>query len=200
MSEKKGIAAGDRIVGCLCFEKPGPQNTRRTLEWAAQRAGELGISHVVVASASGETGLLAAEIFPAAHVVVVTHSTGFMKPNFQELGPENRTKLERAGVRILTCQHAFGGVGRSVRKKLGTYELDEIIAYALRRFGEGAKVAVEVTLMAADAGLIPAGKPCVAVGGTNRGADTALVLVAANAQDFLDLKVQEILAKPYLAD
>jgi len=200
MSEKKEIAAGDRIVGCLCFEKPGPQNTRRTLEWAAQRAGELGISHVVVASASGETGLLAANLFPAANLVVVTHSTGFMKPNLQELGPENRLKLEKAGVRILTCQHSFGGVGRSVRKKLGTYELEEIIAYTLRRFGEGAKVAVEVSLMAADAGLIPTGKPCVAVGGTSRGADTALVLLAANAQNFLDLRIQEILAKPYLAD
>ena len=43
-------------------------------------------------------------------------------------------------------------MGRAVRKKLGTYELEEIIAYTLRVFGQGAKVAVEIALMAADAG------------------------------------------------
>jgi hypothetical protein len=89
-------------------------------------------------------------------------------------------------------------VGRAVRKKLGTYELEEIIAYTLRVFGEGTKVAVEIALMAADAGLVSTQEPCISVGGTSRGADTAILLRPAHAQNFFDLRVMEILAKPRL--
>jgi hypothetical protein len=133
-------------------------------------------------------------------VVVVTHSTGFKEPNYQELTEENRAAIEAAGGKILTCQHAFGGVGRAVRKKLGTYELEEIIAYTLRLFGEGMKVAMEITLMAADAGLVRTDEPVIAIAGTGRGADTAVVLKPANAQAFFDLQVLEILCKPRLSN
>jgi hypothetical protein len=186
------------MVPCVYFARPGPQNTRRTLEVAARRAEELNIRHIVVASSSGKTGVLAAEFFQNRNLVVVTHSTGFLKPDYQELKPALRKKIEALGARILTCQHAFGGISRAVRKKLATYELDEIIAYTLRTFGEGAKVAVEISLMAADAGLIPTGELCIAIGGTSWGVDTALLLRPANAQTFFDLKVLELLAKPRL--
>lgn len=184
------------LVPCLCFNSPGPQNTLRTLLVAAARAEELGIGQVVVASSSGMTGAQAAAVFSGKNLVVVTHSAGFLRPDFQELKPALRRKIEALGGKILTCQHAFGGVNRSVRKKLATYELDEIIAFTLRTFGEGAKVAVEVSLMAADAGLISVRKPCIAIGGSSRGADTALLVQPANAQTFFDLRVLEVLAKP----
>lgn len=195
MSEKK-LSPSDLIVPCLYFAKPGPQNTRRTLEIAAARAEDLAVRNIVVASSSGKTGLLAAQHIPGKNLVVVTHSTGFMKPDFQELNPALRRKIEALGGKILTCQHAFGGVNRAVRKKLATYELDEIIAYTLRTFGEGAKVAIEISLMAADAGLVSAVEPCISIGGSGSGADTALLLRPANAQTFFDLRVFEILAKP----
>jgi hypothetical protein len=67
----------------------------------------------------------------------------------------------------------------------------------LRQFGgEGLKVAVEVAVMAADAGLIPTDREVIAVGGTGRGADTAIVLKAAHMNNFFDLEVREIIAKP----
>ncbi len=193
---------GDRdlLVPCLYFDKAGPRNTRRTLEIAARRAGELDIRNIVVASSSGKTGAQAAAVFAGENLIVVTHSTGFLRPDHQELKPAWRRKIEALGGKVLTCQHAFGGVNRAVRKKLQTYELDEIIAYTLRTFGEGAKVAVEVSIMAADAGLISVQEPCIAVGGSSWGADTALLLRPANAQTFFDLKVLEVLAKPRLCD
>lgn len=185
-------------VNTVYFRETGPQNTDRTLEVARKRAEELGIRTVLVATTRGMTAMKAIEVFRGYDIVVVTHSTGFSADNVQELTDENRTAIEAAGTRVLTAQHAFGGVNRGVRRKLGTYELDEIIAYTLRIFGQGTKVCAEIALMAADAGLVRTGEPCVAIGGTGRGADTAVVLVPANAQNFFDLRVMEVLAKPRL--
>lgn len=186
-------------VPCVYFKHAGESNTRRTLEIAAERANALGIQNIIVASTSGETGLLATELFPQKKVVVVSHSTGFVKPDYQQLPSDIRKKIETRGARVLTCQHAFGGVNRAVRKKLGTYELDEIIAFTLRLFGQGLKVAVEISLMAADAGFIPIPEPCISVGGTSRGADTAVLLKPAHTQDFFDLRIMEFLTKPHLS-
>jgi uncharacterized protein len=195
---KKIPPVPERSFLCVTFAKPGPQNTGRTLEIAARRAAELNVRHIVVATTSGRTGLLAAGIFRAKNLVVVTHSAGFQEPDSQEIKPVLRRRLEKMGVKVLTCQHAFGGVGRAVRKKLATYELDEIIAFTLRTFGQGAKVAIEISLMAADAGLIPTREPCIAIGGSNSGADTAVLLRPTNAQTFFDLRIIEIIAKPRL--
>ena len=188
------------------FEKQGKENTERTLELAKRRAEELGIKTILVASTRGETGVKACETFRGYDVVVVTHSTGFKEPNHQELTGENRAAIEAAGGKVLTCQHALGGVGRAVRKKLRTYQLEEFIAYTLRIFGEGMKVVVEIALMAADAGLARTDEAAsshvrsgvIAIAGTGRGADTAVVLKPANAQAFFDLRVLEILCKPRL--
>jgi hypothetical protein len=187
------------MVQGVYFEKQGRGNTERTLQIAKTRAEELGIRTILVATTGGATGVRAAEEFRGFNVVVVTHSTGLREPNYQELTEENRQAIEAAGARILTCQHAFGGVGRAVRKKLGTYEVDEIMAYTLRIFGEGMKVACEIALMAADAGLVRTDELVIAIAGTGRGADTAVVLRPANAQTFFDMRIMEILCKPRFA-
>jgi hypothetical protein len=186
----------DQTVPCTYFEEAGSHNSEKTLSLASERAEALGIEHIVVASTSGETGALAAETLGEHHVVVVTHSTGFKNPNQQQLETEYRQRIEAANADILTCQHALGGVGRAVRRKLSTYQLEEIMAFTLRNFCQGVKVVCEITIMAADAGLIPAGEEIISVAGTGRGADTAAVMLSANAQDFFDLRVLEILCKP----
>jgi len=38
----------------------------------------------------------------------------------------------------------------------------------------------------------------ISIGGSGHGADTALVLQPANVQDFFDVKVREIICKPWL--
>ncbi|MGC9400337.1 MAG: pyruvate kinase alpha/beta domain-containing protein [Anaerolineae bacterium] len=179
------------------FEHPGKANTDTALRLAHQRARTLGIDTLLIATTTGYTAVRATEILSDdVEIVAVTHSTGFHKPDMQELKAERQAALEAAGVRILTCQHAFGGVGRAVRKQLGTYQTEEIIAYTLRRFGEGMKVVAEIALMAADAGLVSVQAPLVAVAGTGRGADTAVVLQPTNAQTFFDLQFMEIICMP----
>ena len=187
-------------TSCTYFGNPGKDNTDQVFQIAKARAEQLGISSVVVATTRGETGRRAAELFSGFNLVLVTHSTGFKKPNQQELSEENRTAIEDLGGRVLTCQHAFGGVGRAVRKKLGTYEVEEIVAYTLRTFGQGMKVVCEIAIMAADAGLIRVDEPTISIAGTGRGADTAVVLKPANAQDFFDMRIMEVLCKPGFHD
>jgi hypothetical protein len=55
---------------------------------------------------------------------------------------------------------------------------------------------VEISIMAADAGLIPTNKEIIAVGGSGGGADSAIVLKAAHMNNFFDLEIREIIAKP----
>jgi len=178
------------------FPEAGSANTERTLEVAKKRAEQLGIKTIVIASTSGETGLKALKLFTDYKIVVVTHATGFPAPDAQELTPQNRAKILEKGGLILTATHAFGGVGRAVRRRFHTYQVDEIIAQTLRVFGQGAKVACEIALMAADAGLIRTDEEVVSIGGTASGADTALVIKPAHTHDFFELKVREVLCKP----
>jgi len=188
----------EKTFNTVYFAAPGPENTDRTLQLARQRAEELGIRSILVPSTRGETGAKAAAWFAGYNVVVVTHSTGFRGPDTQELTEENRRAILAAGAHILTCTHAFGGVGRAVRRRLNTYQTEEIIAHTLRIFGEGMKVACEITLMAADAGLVRTDEEAIAMGGTGRGVDTAVVLQPAHAQDFFALRIKEIICKPRL--
>jgi hypothetical protein len=183
-------------VESVYFLEPGSENTEETLKIAKRRAEELGVKTVVVASTSGETGLKALKIFANYRVVVVTHSTGFQAPDNQELTSQNRTQILEESGTILTATHAFGGVGRAVRRRFNTYQVDEIIAQSLRVFGQGTKVACEIVLMAADAGLIRTDEEIISIGGTASGADTALVVKPAHTHDFFQLKVKEVLCKP----
>jgi hypothetical protein len=77
------------------------------------------------------------------------------------------------------------------------YVLGEIIADTLRIFGQGMKVVCEISMMAADSGLVHTDEDVIAIAGSSRGADTAVVLKPVNTHNFFDLKIREILCKPH---
>lgn len=188
----------DTIRKTVYFEKPGPENTEETLKLAKTRADELGIRNIVVASSTGKTGAKASKLFKDYNLIIVSHVTGFRKPDFQEFLPENRNIIENSGAKTLTTAHAFGTLGRAVKNKFGTIQVDEIVSNVLRIFGQGVKVCCEISCMAADAGLIRTCEEAVAVGGTGSGADTAVVLLPTNTHSFFDLRVKELVCKPRL--
>jgi hypothetical protein len=184
-------------VLCRYFKKPGFQNTAAVMEIVSRRAAALGVKKILVATNSGQTAREALDVLGQDFkITAVTHVTGFKEPNHQELSDEARRELEAKGITVLTCQHAFGGVGRGVRNKLSTYQVEEIIAFAFRTAGQGVKVAVELALMAADAGLVRTDENVISIGGTGRGADTALLLQPANSFRLFDIKIKEVICKP----
>jgi hypothetical protein len=178
------------------FPQPGSQNTDEVLRLAKLRAKELGIKSILVASTTGDTAVKAMETFKGARVVVVSHFTGMREPNIQEFTEGNKQKVISAGGVVLTTTHVFSGLSRAMRKKFKMYLFEEAVANTLRLFGQGMKVVCEIALMAADAGLVRTDEDIIAIGGTSRGADTAVVLRPVNSEDFFDLKVKEILCKP----
>lgn len=178
------------------FERPGQENAGEVLRIAGQRAKELGIKKVVVASTRGETAVQAVEALQGFQVIIVSHSQGFREANANTFTEENRKLVEGKGGVIYTGTHLFAGVSRAIRNKYDTYVGGELFASVLRLLGEGMKVVCEISIMAADAGLVRTDEEIIAIGGTGRGADTAVVLTPVNSQNFFDLRVKEILCKP----
>jgi uncharacterized protein len=183
------------------FDKAGPQNTDDTIRLAVKRAKELGIRHVVVASVSGETGVKTARAFKGAgvKVIVVGHHVGFSQPGVREMDERYIKELTDLGATIVEQTHALSGVERSITKRLGGASRVESIAEALRALiSVGAKVCVEISIMAADGGHVPVdGKiEIIAMGGTWPGVDTACVILPAHANNFFDMQVREFIAIP----
>jgi hypothetical protein len=178
------------------FETPGKQNTESVLELVKDYAQAEGTRDIIVASTTGETVVEVFSLFRGFNVVVVSHHVGFQEPGVWELKEENRRKILKNGAKILTAPHALSGVERAIRKKFATIMPLKLVAHTLRLFGEGNKVCVEITIMAADAGLIPVDREVIAIGGTGRGADTALVMKPATTSRFFNPEIREIIAKP----
>jgi len=178
------------------FENPGRENTEEVLRIVRQRAKELGIKTIVVASTVGDTAVKATEV-SGFKIIAVSHLAGFRAPNSQEFTEENRKIVESRGGIVFTTTHLFSGLSAAMRKKFNTYIIGDIVANTLRIFGEGMKVVCEIAVMAADGGLVRTDEDIIAIGGTGRGADTAVVLRPVNSNDFFDLKVKEILCKPH---
>jgi len=127
----------------------------------------------------------------------VAQVDGFRPVNPME---ENHLKtLRESGLKVLFATHVLSGAERGISKKFGGVYPVEIIANTLRMLGQGTKVCVEVGTMALDGRLIPKNEQIIAVGGTGKGADTAVVMVPAHAAEIMDTKIDEIICKPKLS-
>jgi len=180
------------------FERAGEVNTEQTVKLAAQRCEELGIKHVVVATSTGETAIKVAEGFKDQDVkiIAVTLHAGVWE-KYVPPDPDKVKTAEGMGVTFLTCTHALmGNVGTGIMQKFGGINWTDLIAHTYYTFSQGTKVAVEIAVMAADAGLIPVDQELVSIAGTDTGADTALIIRPAYCTDFFSLRVRELIAKP----
>lgn len=182
------------------FDKPGKLNTEKTLDLAIQKGRELGISHYIVSSNTGETALELANKLAGTDVNIacITHHVGYKEPGYDEMSKDMRKQLSDLGVNLLTTTHLFANVERAITNEFGGLYPGGIISATLRCFGQGVKVAFEISTMALDSGLIPHGQQVISIGGTGRGADTAVVISPAHAKDFFKTELHEIICKPGL--
>lgn len=185
----------------LYFEAPGKENTEDTIKVVKKTAIETGIQHVVVASGTGSTGVKVSEALRDAgiKVVVVTEHAGQFKFGTSEpliFSEASKKKLKALGVEIVTCTHAFSGPISSHP----SFDANSVIRDTLTRFCQGMKVAVEIVMMAADAGAILVDEEVIAVAGTLEGADTAIIVRPCHAKNFFDkehgIEIRQILCMP----
>jgi uncharacterized protein len=180
------------------FDSRGPANTEATLLAALGRARELSVRTVLVATSHGGTALKAAELFTGSGIRLVAVS---LAATFTEQGwtmsAQERARVEAAGVTVLTTLHALAdGIPEAF---FGPATPGTIVAETLRCFSQGTKVAVEISLMAVEAGVVQAGEEIIAVAGSSDGADTAVVLRPSAARAVKDLRICELICKPRLA-
>ena len=172
------------------FEEPGIENTEATLELVAERAKARGIKKIVLASTRGETARMAARLWADSgiKIVVVPHQYGFMAGQrftaelVQEL--ENQGHTVHFGTMLFHTENLYG------------MDTPRIMANLLRTFCQGMKVCVEIIFMATDSGDLEVGEEVIAVTGTGRGADTAVVAIAAPSTRLPELHITEIICKP----
>lgn len=178
----------------MYFSTEGKGNTEKVVELAVKAAKENNIKHIVIASNTGATARLFLE--SGLDLTCVTHAYGFGLPGTNEMEAATREELTAKGMKVHTSTHVLSGAERALSSKFGGINPAEIMASSLRMLGQGVKVCVEISVMALDAGLIPFGESVIAVGGTGRGADTAVIIKPAHAKDILSTRVQEIICKP----
>ena len=180
------------------FDQPGPINTERCVDICAKTISE-DLNDLVVASTSGDVGVQFCRALndrSGINLVVATHSAGFKEKGVLELTPENRKEIESLGGKILTTTILTHSLETALASQHSGAYPTIIVAQTLRRLGQGTKVCCEIVMEATDAGLIPEGKDVLAVGGTAHGADTVCIIRSSASKRFLQLHLQEILAKP----
>ena len=178
------------------FEKAGIDNTDNLIEVVKERQEELDIKTILVASNTGNTALKVSDELNNVNIVSITHHAGFREKGKLETDPNVAKQLEERGIIIYAGSHALSGVGRGISNKFGGVTPVEIIAQTLRMFSQGIKVCVEISIMAADAGLVPVDEEIIVIGGTANGADTAVILKPVNMSAIFDLRINEIIAMP----
>ncbi len=194
------------------FKNPGKENTNETLKIALAAAEDRGIDTIIVSSSTGYTAEQAVKLYKGSGVklVIVTHATGYRDRGIQIMPEETRTMLRSAGVEVVTCTDVLTGavsvgICRQHPEKSESLETrlpwimpppNVIVANTLRMFSQGVKVCAEVAMMAVDCNVVPSGKLVICVAGSHAGADTAMVLEAAESSRIRDIKLHEIICKP----
>ena len=166
----------------IYFEKTGSANTVELAGIVANRVEEGDIDAIAVATGTGGTALAIVEAVPkGTRVYAVNFQSASKKPD-----AEIRAKAEARGAVFMPTE--------PVAKYLKDVEGHS--PDSLRRLGQGMKVSCEVVMQATEVGHLKKGERVIGIGGTSRGADVAIVALAAGPAALSDLWVSEVLAKP----
>ena len=173
------------------FEDARAENTDTVFELVQERLNAGGINKVVLASTMGATARKAMDFFQGSGVklVVVPHQYDFIR----EVNPfpqELVKTLRESGHEVHFGTMLFH------TENLYESNVPTLMANLLRCFSQGVKVCFEMVMMTTVAGLLTKSEKVIAIAGTGRGADTALVMQASSSRNMKKLRVNEILCKP----
>lgn len=173
------------------FEDIKADNTDNTFKMVEERLKAMAVKKIVLASTTGVTAIKALEYFREQDVqlIVVPHQYDFKRKQ-NPFPPELVKTLRDSGHEV-----HFGTMLFHTGDLYGS-TVPTVMATLLRCFSQGVKVCFEIVLMVTDAGLLNSGEQVIAIAGTGRGSDTALIMQAASSQHLNKLRVNEIICKP----
>lgn len=177
------------------------ENAKKVVEIVAEYIKSNPIKHIIVASSWGKTAVLLTkaieQFLDKVNLVVVKLSKGCEELLNIQFKEENRKFLEEKGIPILTCTHSLScTTPYAIMKKYSGVESTELISEVLRLFSQGTNTCVEISLMAADADLVPSGEQALVIAGTNGWADTIMLIKVSTTPYFFRTRILKILAKP----
>jgi len=187
------------------FDESGEENTRWVIEAVSQRLEVGGIRQVIIASTSGETAVAFARRLKGKAELICVSEAPYRREWGEEwpcLKQEFRQELESLGVNIMEkVPYVFhSSVVEAARWP--NISPEQLVKETLYSFGQGMKVAVDVALTAVSCGYVAPYQDVIGVGGSGKGADTAIILRATYPASLFDkdpakrLEIKEIIAMP----
>jgi hypothetical protein len=186
------------------FQEPGEQNTDFVIEAVKKYIEKNGRKDIVVASTSGKTALKFANAIRNTRIICVSESAYRKEWGYEYpcMDLKIKEELEKMGVIVIdrTPYILHGNIYELSNYNFPTPET--IFKDTLYAFGQGMKVAVEVAIIAVEHGILEPFKDVIGVGGSGRGADTAIVLRSTYSGTVFSkdkekrLEIREIIAMP----
>lgn len=187
------------------FDEPGEENTQWVIEAVSQRLEVGGTRKVIVASTSGKTAVEFARSLKGKAALICVSEAPYRREWSEEwpcLKQEFGQELEKLGVTIIDkAPYVFHSSVLEAARWPDAFA-ERVVKETLYSFGQGMKVAVEVTLIAVSCGYVTPYEDIIGVGGSSKGADTAIVLRATYPASLFDkdpakrLEIREIIAMP----
>ncbi len=189
------------------FDNFGEENTQKVCERVIMRLKKGDIKKVAIASTSGKTALIFAKSILSSlnDIKIFCVSDPPWAKGYPFISQGNRQELEKIKVEIVdyapyVC-HTY-----SERVSENVYGLPDLMGIVFDVFrmvgGNGLKVAIEIGFMLTNCGKVNPGEHIISVGGTEKGADTAIVMKTAFSVDIFSkipdkrMEVIEILCMP----
>ena len=187
------------------FDLPGEQNTDDVIDAVKKRILDTGIKRVVVASTRGKTAVKLAEQLGKDVTIIAVSEPQYIKEwgtDWPIVDPVYRKRLRELNVVMLdNAPYVFhSSVLENSKWSQTTPEI--LMKETFYTLGQGFKVAVEVVLTAVACGVLEPYQDVIGIGGTSRGADTALVLRATYPAMIFSkdaakrLEIREVIALP----
>jgi len=187
------------------FNEPGELNTDDVIEAVKARLSFKDIDSVVVASTSGKTAIKFAEALGGQSRIISVSEPQYIREwgmQWPIIDPSYKKRLEELDVMVLDKAPYVFHSSVLENSKLPQWSPEILMREILYTLGQGFKVAVEVVLIAVACGVLEPYRDVIGVGGTFKGADTALVLRATYPATVFSkdlnkrLEIREVIAMP----
>ncbi len=177
------------------FKNTGETNTAKCIELVKAEVEDNGYMYVIVASQTGETGVLFADALSGMDVnlMVVSYDD---EDQPIDMASDIKHEIINKGATLFNAPALALNLNRAFGSDYDDTNPLKIVETSLSVFGQGMKVCCKSAMAAIDGGLVAEGIEVLCVAGTDVGADTVTIIRAMSSKRFKELKVREILARP----